>query len=67
MKKKDEAIAEFQLYLKLDPDGEKANAAKRTCLLNSTPLIAALRMACKSSRKRWAPSRSEFTPVLRSL
>jgi hypothetical protein len=29
MKKKDEAIAEFQLYLKLDPDGEKANAAKK--------------------------------------
>jgi len=29
MKKKDEAIAEFQLYLKLDPDGEKAKAAKK--------------------------------------
>jgi tetratricopeptide (TPR) repeat protein len=29
MKKKDEAIAEYQTYLKLDPDGEKAKAAKR--------------------------------------
>jgi len=29
MKKKDEAIAEFQTYLKLDPDGEKAKAAKK--------------------------------------
>jgi Tetratricopeptide repeat len=28
MKKKDEAIAEYQAYLKLDPDGEKAKAAK---------------------------------------
>jgi hypothetical protein len=28
MNKKDEAIAEYQLYLKLDPDGEKAKAAK---------------------------------------
>jgi hypothetical protein len=28
MKKKDEAIAEFQTYLKLDPEGEKAKAAK---------------------------------------
>ena len=27
MKKKDEAIAEFQTYLKLDPDGEKAKEA----------------------------------------
>jgi hypothetical protein len=29
MKKKDEAVAEFQTYLKLDPDGEKAKAAKK--------------------------------------
>jgi len=29
MKKKDEAIAEYQLYLKLDPDGDKAKAAKQ--------------------------------------
>jgi tetratricopeptide (TPR) repeat protein len=29
MKKKDEAIAEYHLYLKLDPDGEKAKAAKK--------------------------------------
>jgi Tfp pilus assembly protein PilF len=29
MKKKDEAIAEFQTYLKLDPDGEKAKYAKK--------------------------------------
>jgi hypothetical protein len=29
MKKKDEAIAEFQTYLKLDPDGEKAKDAKK--------------------------------------
>jgi Tfp pilus assembly protein PilF len=29
MKKKDEAIAEFETYLKLDPDGEKAKAAHR--------------------------------------
>jgi len=29
LKKKDEAIAEFQTYLKLDPDGEKAKAAKK--------------------------------------
>jgi hypothetical protein len=29
MKKKEEAIAEYQLYLKLDPDGEKAKAAQR--------------------------------------
>jgi hypothetical protein len=29
MKKKDEAVAEFQTYLKLDPDGEKAKEAKR--------------------------------------
>jgi hypothetical protein len=29
MKKKDEAIAEFQTYLKLDPQGEKAKAAKK--------------------------------------
>jgi tetratricopeptide (TPR) repeat protein len=29
MKKKNEAIAEYQLYLKLDPDGEKAKAAKK--------------------------------------
>jgi hypothetical protein len=29
MKKKDEAIAEFQTYLKLDPDGEKAKPAKK--------------------------------------
>jgi hypothetical protein len=29
MKKKDEAIAEFETYLKLDPDGEKAKAAKK--------------------------------------
>jgi hypothetical protein len=29
LKKKEEAIAEFQTYLKLDPDGEKAQDAKR--------------------------------------
>jgi hypothetical protein len=29
MKKKDDAIAEFQTYLKLDPEGEKAKAAKK--------------------------------------
>jgi tetratricopeptide (TPR) repeat protein len=29
MKKKDEAVAEYQTYLKLDPDGEKAKAAKQ--------------------------------------
>ncbi len=29
MKKNDEAIAEYQVYLKLDPDGEKAKAAKK--------------------------------------
>jgi Tfp pilus assembly protein PilF len=29
MKKKDEAVAEFQMYLKLDPDGEQAKAAQR--------------------------------------
>ncbi|MBB5330800.1 tetratricopeptide repeat protein [Tunturiibacter gelidoferens] len=29
MKKKDEAIAEFQTYLKLDPDGEKAKEARK--------------------------------------
>ena len=29
MKKNDEAIAEYQAYLKLDPDGEKARAAKK--------------------------------------
>jgi hypothetical protein len=29
MKKNDEAIAEYQTYLKLDPDGEKAKAAKK--------------------------------------
>jgi tetratricopeptide (TPR) repeat protein len=29
LKKKDEAIAEYQLYLKLDPTGEKAKAAKQ--------------------------------------
>jgi hypothetical protein len=29
MKKKDEAIAEYQAYLKLDPDGEKAKDAKK--------------------------------------
>jgi len=29
MKKKDEAIAEYKAYLKLDPDGEKAKAAKK--------------------------------------
>jgi Tfp pilus assembly protein PilF len=29
MKKKDEAIAEFQTYLKLDPDGDKAKAARK--------------------------------------
>jgi tetratricopeptide (TPR) repeat protein len=29
MKKKDEAIAEFQIYLKLDPEGEKAKAAQK--------------------------------------
>ena len=29
MKKKDEAIAEFQTYLKLDPDGEKAKDAHK--------------------------------------
>ncbi|HEX4577653.1 MAG TPA: tetratricopeptide repeat protein [Edaphobacter sp.] len=29
MKKKDEAIAEYQTYLNLDPDGEKAKAAKK--------------------------------------
>jgi hypothetical protein len=29
MKKKDEAIAEYQAYLKLDPNGEKAKAAKK--------------------------------------
>jgi len=29
MKKKDEAIAEYHTYLKLDPDGEKAKAAKK--------------------------------------
>jgi hypothetical protein len=29
MKKKDEAIAEYQTYLKLDPEGEKAKAAKK--------------------------------------
>jgi len=27
MKKKDEAVAEFKAYLKLDPEGEKAKAA----------------------------------------
>ena len=29
MKKKDEAIAEYSAYLKLDPDGEKAKAARQ--------------------------------------
>jgi hypothetical protein len=29
MKKKDEAIVEYQTYLKLDPEGEKAKAAKK--------------------------------------
>jgi len=29
MKKKDEAIAEFETYLKLDPDGEKAKEARK--------------------------------------
>jgi Tfp pilus assembly protein PilF len=29
MKKKEEAVAEYQTYLKLDPDGEKAKAAQR--------------------------------------
>ena len=29
MKKKDEAIAEFQTYIKLDPDGEKAKEARK--------------------------------------
>jgi tetratricopeptide (TPR) repeat protein len=29
LKKKDEAIAEYQAYLKLDPDGEKAKEAKK--------------------------------------
>jgi hypothetical protein len=29
MKKKEEAIAEFQTYLKLDPEGEKAKAAQK--------------------------------------
>ena len=29
LKKTDEAIIEFKLYLKLDPDGEKAKAAQR--------------------------------------
>jgi tetratricopeptide (TPR) repeat protein len=29
MKKKDEAIAEYETYLKLDPDGEKAKDAKK--------------------------------------
>jgi hypothetical protein len=29
MKKNDEAIAEYKTYLKLDPDGEKAKAAKK--------------------------------------
>jgi tetratricopeptide (TPR) repeat protein len=29
MKKKDEAIAEYQAYLKLDPEGEKAKEARR--------------------------------------
>jgi Tfp pilus assembly protein PilF len=29
MKKKDEAIAEYQAYLKLDPDGEKSKSAKK--------------------------------------
>ncbi|HEX4577415.1 MAG TPA: tetratricopeptide repeat protein [Edaphobacter sp.] len=29
MKKKDEAIAEYKTYLKLDPDGEKAKAAQK--------------------------------------
>jgi hypothetical protein len=29
MKKKDEAIAEYQTYLKLDPDGEKAKDARK--------------------------------------
>ena len=29
MKKKDEAIAEYRAYLKLDPDGDKAKAAQR--------------------------------------
>jgi Tfp pilus assembly protein PilF len=29
LKKTDEAIAEYKLYLKLDPDGEKAKAAQR--------------------------------------
>ena len=28
LKKKDEAIAEYEAYLKMDPDGEKAKAAK---------------------------------------
>jgi len=29
LKKTDEAVTEFKLYLKLDPDGEKAKAAER--------------------------------------
>ena len=29
MKKKEEAVAEYQTYLKLDPEGEKAKAAKK--------------------------------------
>lgn len=29
MKKKDEAIAEYQTYLKMDPDGLRAKAVKR--------------------------------------
>jgi hypothetical protein len=29
VKKKDEAVTEFQAYLKLSPDGEKAKAAEK--------------------------------------
>lgn len=29
MKKKDEAIAEYKAYLKMDPDGDRAKAVKR--------------------------------------
>jgi Tfp pilus assembly protein PilF len=37
LKKKDQAVAEYQIYLKLDPDGEKAKAARRALQdLNAT-------------------------------
>ena len=63
MKKKDEAIAEYQTYLKLDPDGEKAKEATQR-LSSSFNKKSAAQDQNKRGRKIRPPRRNRCNVIL---